>query len=75
MLVRLLLSFYKLSTQILIVLLREIFVNEESMSRLAVSKLRFWQQISSAKWKESTTVYSLAVEGFQNLVKPLLFCR
>ena len=62
---------YKFSTQILIVSSKGIVVNNESMSRLAMCKLESCWKISSAKWNESMTVNSLAVEGVKNFSKNL----
>ena len=57
------LSLYKFPRQILMVSSKGIFVNKESLSRLAMCKLESWWQISSAKWNEWVTVNSLAVAG------------
>ena len=65
------LSLYKLSTQISIVSSKGILVNNESTSRLAMCKLESCWKISSAKWNESMTVNSLAVEGVKNFSKNL----
>ena len=48
---------------------RGIFVNKEPTSRLAMCKLEFCSQIYFAKWNESMTVYSLAVEGVKDFSK------
>ena len=61
-----LLPLYRLPTQISMVSSRGIFANKESTSRLAMCKLGSCWQTSSAKWNESMTVYSLAVEGVKN---------
>ena len=45
------------------------FVNKESTSKLVMSKLGWDWQISSEKWNESMTVYSLAVESVKNCSK------
>ena len=63
------LSLYKLSTQILIVSSKGILVNNESTSRLAMCNLESCWQISSAKWNESMTANSLAVDGVKNFSK------
>ena len=52
-----------------------ILVNKVSTSILAMCKLESCWQISSAKWNESITVNSLAVEGVKNFSKNLLICR
>ena len=44
-------------------------VNNESTSRLAMCKLESCWQIYSAKWNESMTINSLAVEGVKNFSK------
>ena len=67
------LSLYKLSTQILMVLFSGIFVNKESTSRLAMCKLKSCWQISSAKWNESMTLYSLVVVGVENFGKSFAY--
>ena len=63
------LSLYKLSTQILMAPFRGIFVKKEMTYRLAMCKLEFCWQFSSAKWNESMTVYSLVLEGVRNFSK------
>ena len=63
------LSLYKLSIQILIVSSMEVFVNKESTPRLAMYQLWSCWQISSVKWNELITVYSLAVDGVKNFSK------
>ena len=67
------LSLYKLSTQILMVSSRGIFVNKESTSRLAMCKLKSCWQISSTKWNESMTLYSLVVVGVENFGKSFAY--
>ena len=47
------------------------FVNKEATSRLAMCKLESCWQISSGKWNESVTVYSLVVESVKNFSKNL----
>ena len=75
MLVGFSLSLNKLPTQIPMVSSKGILVNKVSTSILAMCKLESCWQISSAKWNESITVNSLAVEGVKNFSKNLLICR
>ena len=63
------LSLYELSIQISMVSSKGILVNKESTSRLAMCNLESCWQIYSAKWNESMTVNSLAVEGVKNFSK------
>ena len=46
-----------------------IFVNKESTAKLAIYKLASCWQISSAKWNDCDTVYSLVVEDVKNCNK------
>ena len=62
-LVGLSLPLYNLSTQISMAWSRGVVVNKESTSRLAICKLGSSWQVSSVKWNEWMTVYSLNVEG------------